>query len=168
MLIKLTDIEIQQAKEVARQRNESQRQAGRPDGLVKGSSIDRDLEGALSELAVSKALQLPWDGKFLPIQIWDVWKHEGNDVGKLEIRSTTLENGSLILHPSDKDHSPYLLVLSHKRPEYLLAGWVWGKEGKASRYWRDNVPRPCFMVKQGNLRPMSELLTELEKLNETK
>ena len=158
MDIKLTLEDITLAAQVAQQRNSSQREAGRADGLVKGSSLGRDIQGAEAELAVSRALNLPWDGKWLPIPEWDQWKHHGNDVGKLEIRSTDRATGRLILHPSDKDHSPYLLVLSHARPVYKLIGWVYGADGKRNEYWRTNVPRPCYMVPQEELKAMEELL----------
>lgn len=147
-----------QAAIVAQQRNSSQRDAGRKDGLVKGNSLNRDLEGALAELAVSKAFNLPWTGRFYPIQTWDKWKHEGNDVGKLEIRSTDRSNGRLICHPNDKDDSPYLLVLSHDSPFFHLVGWVFGKDAKNSLYWRTNVPKPCYMVPQENLKSISSLI----------
>lgn len=162
MEITLTAADLSLANDVARQRNESQRSAGRADGLVKGSSLQRDIEGALSELAVSRALNLSWDGKWLPIDIWDNWKHEGNDVGKLEIRSTALATGRLILHPSDKDNSPYVLVLSHSNPTFKMVGWIYGKEGKQDKYWRDNVPRPCYMVRQEDLKSMDELIKKLQ------
>lgn len=163
MLIKLTDEDIVQAKTVAEMRNKSQREAGRPDGLVKGSSIGRDLQGTFSELAVSRALNLPWDGRFVPIAQWDKWKHEGNDVGKLEIRSTDRPDGRLILHPSDKDYSPYVLVISTPHPNYKLVGWIWGNEGKDSKYWRTNVPRPCFMVPQTDLHTIDSLQELINK-----
>lgn len=165
MLITLTEDEINQAQQIAKLRNQSQRDAGRPDGLVKGSSLDRDTQGALSELAVSKALNLPWDGSFIPISVWDKWKYEGNDVGKLEIRSTSLAKGRLILHPKDKDFSPYVLVLSDKHPEYQLIGWLFGAEGKNSKYWRNNVPKPCFMVPQTKLNSMDSLFEAIENKN---
>ena len=167
MQIKLSSKDIRLAAEVAQQRNESQRQAGRADGLVKGSSLGRDIQGAEAELAVSKALTLPWDGKWLPIPEWDRWKHHGNDVGKIEIRSTELPNGRLILHPSDKDHSPYLLVLAHEKPIYRLVGWIYGVEGKQDKYWRSNVPRPCYMVRQEELKTVDELIKILAGIKES-
>lgn len=165
MTIKLDEDDILLATEVAEMRNKSQREAKRRDGLVKGSSMGRDLQGALAELAVSRALNLPWDGKWLPISIWDTWKIEGNDVGKLEIRSTDRIDGRLILHPSDKDFSPYVLVTSTVDHNYKLVGWVYGKDGKADKYWRDNVPRPCYMVPQVNLKSIDELLEIIKKTN---
>lgn len=165
MLVTLNEKDISLANDVAELRNKSQRAANRKDGLVKGSSLGRDLQGTLAELAVSRALSLPWDGKWLPISTWDTWKLEGNDVGKLEVRSTDRANGRLILHPSDKDFSPYLLVTSENHPNYKLVGWVYGKDGKLDRYWRENVPRPCYMVPQENLRSIDDLLEMLKNLN---
>lgn len=178
MLITLNEKDVTLATEVAEMRNNSQRNAKRRDGLVKGSSVGRDLQGALAELAVSRALNLHWDGKFLPIKIWDTWKIEGNDVGKLEVRSTERSNGRLILHPKDKDFSPYILVLSYTsgppfvttdnelcEPVYKLAGWVYGIDGKKDKYWRDNVPKPCYMVPQSDLKTMDSLLEILKTMS---
>jgi|GEM_PF-1926756 len=161
MRIELTEDDLKFAESVALQRNQSQRQAGRADGLVKGSSLGRDLQGAEAELAVSKALDLPWDGKWLPIPVWDTWKIDGYDVGNLEIRSTDLPNGRLILHHSDKDTAPYVLVISDERPIYKLVGWIYGSEGKQKQYWRSNVPRPCYMIPQSKLRDMKEIVEKL-------
>lgn len=149
--------ELEHASSVAAKRNESQRGADRADGKVMESSLRADLMGAEGELAVSKALSLPWDGEWLPIEVWDSWKLDGNDVGSLEVRTTDHENGRLILHPNDKDDVPYILVISTHRPQYKLAGWMLARDGKQEKYWRNDVPRPCFMVPQGSLRPMSEL-----------
>lgn len=165
MTVELWEEDILLATEVANMRNKSQREAKRRDGLVSGSSLGRDLQGALAELAVSRALSLPWDGKWLPIPVWDTWKIEGNDVGKLEIRSTDRADGRLILHPSDKDFSPYVLVTSSTDHKYKLVGWVYGKDGKDNKYWRDNVPRPCYMVPQANLRSIDELLEIIKQTN---
>ncbi len=158
MLITLNETDLALAAEVAQQRNLSQRQAGRQDGLVKGDSLERDIQGAEAELAVSRALQLPWEGKFLPINVWDKWKHLGNDVGRLEVRSTNLPTGRLILHHGDKDKVPYLLVISSERPIFNIVGWMFGEDGKQKKYWCKHVPRPCFLIPQNHLRNMEELL----------
>lgn len=173
MLIKLEEKDVSLATEIANKRNKSQRDAKRRDGLVKGSSLGRDLQGALAELAVSRALDLPWDGKWLPVKVWDTWKINGNDVGKLEVRSTDRIDGRLILHHSDKDFSPYLLVISQplvmgddsSQLVYKLVGWIYGEEGKSNKYWRDNVPRPCYMVPQSKLKSMESLLEILKTIN---
>ena len=160
--IKLSEQDLEFAAQIAQQRNASQRAAGRPDGLVKGSSIGRDVQGAQAELAVSKILNLPWDGTWLPIAVWDKWKHEGTDVSGLEIRSTTLATGRLILHHSDKDHAPYVLVISSPASEFQLMGWCYGIDGKQAKYWRTNVPRPCYMVPQSELKTVDSLVEILK------
>lgn len=157
VLISLSHEDISMAHGIAAKRNSSQRSANRGDGVVMKSSISADLIGAEGELAVSKALSLPWDGKWLPIDVWDTWKVNGNDVANLEVRSTKYATGRLILHDRDKDFSPFILVISSKKPVFRLAGWCYGFEGKKNDYWRDDVPRPCYMVPQSQLRPMNEL-----------
>lgn len=152
----LTDEELEIAADVARLRNGSQRQSDRHDGKVMASSMAADLMGAEGELAVSKALGIPWDGKWLPVSIWDSWKIDGHDVGGLEVRTTNYQTGRLILQKRDKDYSPYLLVIS-SRPSFRLAGWVLGHEGKQDRYWATHVPRPCFMVPQNELKLIDTL-----------
>lgn len=161
MQIELSKEDLEFASAIAQKRNDSQRAAGRPDGLVKGSSIGRDVQGAQAELAASKMLDLPWDGTWLPVSLWDSWKHQGTDVSGLEIRSTTLSIGRLILHKSDKDHAPYLLIIANAN-KFTLSGWCYGADGKQSKYWRENVPRPCYMVPQGDLKNI-ESLTEIIK-----
>ena len=151
MIVHLDEKEMAMAKNVAAMRNESQRNANRADGLVKGDSLGRDIQGATSELAVSKGLMLPWDGKFVPMDTWDKWKIDGNDVGILEVRSTSLSYGRLILHHTDKDNSPYLLAILMEDSLVRIVGWIYGKDGKQKKYWRDDVPRPCFMVPQKDL-----------------
>lgn len=162
MFVTLDEKDTVLATAVANLRNKSQRDAKRRDGLVKGSSLGRDLQGALAELAAAKALNLPWDGKWLPVSVWDTWKIHGNDVGKLEIRSTERFDGRLILHPTDKDFSPYLLITSEAHPTYHLVGWIYGIDGKIEKYWRDNVPRPCYMVPQNDLKSIDDLLEILK------
>ena len=112
ILLTLSKEDINIAHGVALKRNGSQRSASRKDGVVMDSSLSADLIGAQGELAVSKALDLPWDGKWLPISIWDTWKINGNDVSNLEVRSTKYSTGRLILHDRDKDFAPFILVIN--------------------------------------------------------
>jgi len=158
MIVKLNKKDIKLAHKVASQRNSSQRGARRSDGKVMRSSINADQIGAEGELAVSKGLGAEWDGKFYPIEEWDKWKVDGHDVGMLEVRTTRYKTGRLIIHDKDQDYSPYILVLSYNCPEFFLAGWCFGNFGKNKKYWREDVPRPCYMVPQSDLRPMDELI----------
>jgi hypothetical protein len=121
-------------------------------------SLGIDVQGAHAELAVAKGLGLKWDGQFFNLDEWFDWRTDGHDVSGLEVRSTHHPDGCLILHPKDKDDSPFILVLTHKAPDYLLSGWAFGHEGKKEKYWRDvGYGRPCYFLQQSKLRGMDTL-----------
>lgn len=160
--ITLNETDLKLAADVGRSRNASQRVGNRADGKVLSDSIGIDVQGAQAELAVSRALNLPWDGKFKELEKWFDWRENGHDVSGLEVRSTHHVKGSLILHPQDKDQSPYVLVLTYKSPEFILAGWNFGFVGKERKYWRDvGYGRPCYYLPQKMLRPMDELFKQI-------
>lgn len=162
MKVKLTPNDLRYAELAARKRNQSQRDGNRVDGKVLEDSLGIDIQGAEAELAVAKAFKLPWDGMFLALERWFDWRDAGHDVSGLEVRSTRHERGRLILHPTDKDDSPYILVLAHLRPIYVLAGWNFGREGKNPEFWEDvGYGRPCYYLPQSELRPMDELLERI-------
>lgn len=156
--VKLTKNDLKLAESVARSRNKSQRDGDRADGKVMEDSLGIDIQGAEAELAVAKALNLPWDGSFLELDKWFDWRDVGHDVSGLEVRSTHHKNGSLILHPKDKDESPFILVLTHEKPIFILIGWSFGKNGKDPQYWRDvGYGRPCYYLPQNKLFDMNNL-----------
>ncbi|MFW9879540.1 MAG: hypothetical protein ACFFG0_41215 [Candidatus Thorarchaeota archaeon] len=158
MKVKLTKNDLKYAEEIACKRNKSQRDGDRTDGKVLEDSLAIDIQGAEAELAVAKAFKLLWDGSFLELDKWFNWRDQGHDVSGLEVRSTHHPKGCLILHPKDKDNSPFILVLTHQRPVFILAGWNIGREGKKSEYWRDvGYGRPCYYLPQNKLRKMNDL-----------
>jgi hypothetical protein len=158
MKVKLTPNDLRLAESVAHKRNKSQRDGNRADGKVMQDSLAIDIQGAEAELAVAKALRLPWDGSFVELNKWFDWRESGHDVSGLEVRSTHHKNGSLILHPKDKDDSPFILVLTHDRPIFNLVGWNFGRAGKKKEFWRDvGYGRPCFYLPQSQLMPMSSI-----------
>ncbi len=158
MKVKLTPNDLKLAESVARSRNRSQRDGERADGKVMEDSLGIDIQGAEAELAVAKALKLPWDGSFLELESWYNWRETGHDVSGLEVRSTHHRKGSLILHPKDKDDSPFILVITADKPIYELVGWNFGKEGKLKEHWRDvGYGRPCYYLPQNSLLPMDTL-----------
>jgi hypothetical protein len=106
------------------------------------------------------ALSLPWDGKFKPIEEWDLWRREGHDVSGLEVKSTKRFNGSLILHETSQPDLPAVLAIIESKAVINLVGWCFTRDGQDPKHWREepSVPRACFMVSQCYLRPMAELL----------
>ena len=166
MHVLLTPDECRQATEAGKLRNKSQRDGSRADGKVVEDSLGIDVQGAHAELAVAKGLGLQWDGRFFNLEEWFDWRNEGHDVSGLEVRSTHHPHGSLILHPTDKNEAPFVLVLTHKKPEYILAGWNFGSVGKVDKYWRDvGYGRPCYYLPQRELKTMDLLVTRLRKVS---
>ncbi len=162
----LSETSLARAANAATNRNALQRGASRHDGKVMASSIEADLTGAEGELAVSEYLGVTWDGEIKDIDEWDTWKLEGNDVKGLEVRTTRLGHGSLILHPNDKNGVPYILVTAAERPKFKIVGWLLAEDGKQSQYWREDVPRPCYMVPQASLKPINLLLDAVNSRKE--
>ncbi len=160
MRVVLTTEETNEAISVAKDRSRSQHENGRPDTSVIGNGIEADTQGCKAELAASKALSIPWTGKFFEIEEWKKLRSAGpiDDIGKLQVRSTRYNSGSLLLHRTDKDDDVFILVIAND-PEYTLAGWIAAKDGKQEKWWHDvGYKRPCFFVPQSALKPMTELV----------
>lgn len=117
---------------------------GRKD--ANGASTDSgwqiNLEGALGEYALAKCLGLYWPGK---------GKLRAPDVGEVDVRTTSRDNGRLILHPSDPDDRVFYL-LTGVNGRYQVRGWIAGKDGKREEFWKDPAGgRPAFFVPQSAL-----------------
>lgn len=125
----------------------------RGSGGSHGATVDdwtMSIEGALAEWAASKALGIHWPGK---------GKMRGADAGDLQVRSTKNPNGSLLLHPSDKDGDVFVLMVMVGSPmDWQAAGWMRAEDGKQKQYWRTDVRSPCFLVPQKDLNPMVDLV----------
>jgi hypothetical protein len=108
-------------------------------------------EGANAEYAFAKYKDIYWDGNL------GGNLHAG-DVGGYEVRAATHELSSLILHPDDKPHRPYILVTGYA-PYLFIRGWIWARQGMLPRFWCDpqGTRRPAFFFPQAWLHPMVEL-----------
>ena len=109
-----------------------------------------DLIGALGEAAVGKWSGRWWSGMGMGIA--------AGDVGPLEVRCVDSPDRRLILHADDKDESPYILVVAQP-PEFILKGWMLGREGKDERFWSDPTGknRHAFFVPDEELHNMQQL-----------
>lgn len=114
-------------------------------------------DGCLAEAAVAKHLNVWWNGALGDFKAADVG-------GNIQVRSTPWSNGCLILHRDDNDEQPFILVLTHKAPTYLLAGWIRGREGKQEKFWTSKTykkeSRPAYFVPQDKLNGMSTLFAK--------
>lgn len=151
IVVTLTEREIAMAKAVGRRRNAENLAAGRDNahGLAAGLALETNQLGCLGEAAAAKGLNLFW-GEWERFRAIDVG-------GRVEVRTVTKAGRHLILHKTDRDDLPFLLVDLSDMPTARLLGWVFGCDGKRLGQWRTDVRSPCYFVPQGLLRASEEL-----------
>ena len=154
LIVDLTPEEIEYASDIGIARNVNHRKNGTIDGSVtKRPSTEIDVEGAIGEYAVSKALHLNWVNQLYTEEEWKRIRRtkEDNDVGNLGVRTRRGTWGRLILHPHDDDNRPFVFVLLGERTATLV-GWIIAKDGKKKEYWQDvGYGRWAFYVSQDTL-----------------
>jgi hypothetical protein len=109
------------------------------------------IEGALSECALAKYLNVFWPGKGVIF---------GRDLGENEARWTIYPTGRLILHKDDGLQHPdsKFYLLTGANGLYTIHGWVYAHEGKKQEFWCDptKTNRPAYFVPQSALHPVNE------------
>ena len=153
MRVSLTWSEVTQAAVVAVMRQVANIRDGRKDAHGLGPTTAGwgiHVEGCCGEMAAAKALGVFWTGALGNLRSPDIGQ-------RIQVRASTLRDARLILHKDDDDAAAFVLVIG-TIPEYLLAGWVLGADGKQESYWTDpKGGRPAYFVPQARLRPMSTL-----------
>ena len=122
---------------LARNRRE---QRGQPPGDLWGN----DIEAAGAEAAVAKAMDRYW------LAVHSSPHELSGDVGKLQVRSTQRPDGRLIVHDSDSDDAPFVLVRG-VFPTYDVVGWIYGKDAKQERFLFGGDGRPAYFVPDSEL-----------------
>lgn len=149
--IVLDESEYYMAMQAGCLRQLENRSIGRPHywGAPTNRAEQFHITGSVGEACVAKHLGIYWLGK---------GTFGGSDVGDLQVRSTANPEGKLVLHKSDKDDSPYILVYVSEGVG-VIKGWVYGSEGKRQEFWGDPTKkgRPAFFVPHEKLRPMDTL-----------
>jgi hypothetical protein len=121
---------------------------GKPDAHgFNGDGWGVHVEGCGAELAFASTYAKAW------VPVHDDFKGLPGDVEGTQVRSTPRANGCLLIHPSDPDDKPFVLVTG-RIPSFVLRGWCYGEEGKHTQWWNTSTGRPCFFVPQTALRPM--------------
>ncbi len=101
--------------------------------------LGRDIESVGAEMAFAK-----WIGRYYePTTRPD----DGTDVAGIQVRSTPVPHGALLLH--EKDTGPCVLVTG-ELPTFTMRGWITAEAAKTPAHWRDGA-RPCYWVDQGEL-----------------
>ena len=142
--IKLSLAEIQVASQVGIQRQLEDIKAKKKSfaGEKQDAGWQRHIEGALTECAMAKYLNVYWNK-----QKWNL-----PDVGEVEIRSTSYENGCLILRPNDADDKKYYLLVG-VNGEYKICGYLYGRDGKQDKYLTNMGGRVnAYFVPQSELK----------------
>jgi len=107
------------------------------------------IEGAAAELAFALWRGLEWSEV-----AGDHHDVEG-DVAHVQIRSTPYSNGRLIVHRTDPDDAPFVL-LTGAAPSFTVRGWIWGRDAKRDQWWLEQFKRPAFFVPQDALRKIRQ------------
>lgn len=139
-----------------------QKGRGRDAHGFKGDGWGINVEGGVAEYAVAKGLNLFWSGVVgTPLQL-------RGDVGQLQVRSTALKTGRLILHPKDHDEDTFVFVIGQDC-EFRIQGWILAEDAKQSRWWSDpsGKDRPAFFVPRDELRDIRELTQMLRPVGST-
>jgi len=143
--IELTSQEIQIASMVGIQRQveDIERRKKSFSGESQTGAWQRHIEGALSECALAKHLNVFWSKRPYPLP----------DVYDSEVRSTPYSSGVMPIGTTDKDDRKYYL-LTGINGTYIIRGWLYGKDCKRPEWWRELQPGrpPCFCVPQSALK----------------
>jgi len=111
-------------------------------GESQAMAWQRHIEGALAECALAKYLGIYWSKR----------PHNEPDVGDVDVRTTHWMSGNLRMDDKDKDDRKYYL-LTGLNGEYIVRGWLYGRDGKKQEYWGTKDPSrpPCYWIPQSDL-----------------
>ena len=121
-----------------------------------------DIEGALGEMAWAKAVNKYWSGASTFLENGS----SVSDVDDIEVRTTPLDSGKLILRVNDSDTKRFVLVTGLDG-RYVIRGFIFGSEGKQQRFISaPNRRTAAFFVPQAELYNINELFTENQAVQE--
>lgn len=137
-------------------RARSNRSVGRADNRTigfKGSVVDR--QGTAGEFVVSLYTGLPWTNRLVHGSKVNGLNHDVGD--DIEVRTALKATHRLAMHRNDDPDLRYVLVLAHRNPVYVIAGWLWGHEIAVPHRWHPELPYPAWLAPQVALRDPREL-----------
>ena len=102
----------------------------------------RHIEGALTECAMAKYLNVYWSKQTWP----------NPDVGDIDVRSTHWEHGDLRIEPKDPDNRKFYL-LTGLNGTYIIRGWMYAITAKQDKYLKtyDKEREMKYFVPQSDL-----------------
>ena len=143
MIIHLTPAEILQAGIVGLRRRVDSINKKSTDVVGSSNGWENELEGALAEMAVAKAL-----GSFFDP---NVGKYGTADVGDYHVRQTKYHDGHLRIERHEK-HGKYLLVTG-QMGEYNIRGWIDAEKARQERFLcvKHKGRPPAYWIPQSEL-----------------
>lgn len=143
MKVQLTGIEIWQAAMVGIARRIDSKKKHLSNKAPTDSQWQVDIEGALAEMALGKAL-----GIYAGLTIGN---YGGTDVGQYHVRYSPLSHACLIIRPDDLIEGCYVLVTGLEG-DYLVHGYIHGANARQKEWWKAPNDRPgAWFVPQAAL-----------------
>ncbi len=158
-IISISHVEYMMAAVVGIERNASAIHRGwKLEQGRKDLGIERDIIGAIGELAVARYMGTQWT------PVTNALDNMTGDVDGYQVRTVTNPAGSLIVKRTDDDLHRYILAVIGRDTErksltVRIAGWMQGKDAKMREYFRDVDPAKgihaaAWFVPQARLRVM--------------
>lgn len=167
LTVVLTQQEIEQADQYLRkitEENSKNHLIFRIDSATNMGNVEQyKLDGFRAEKAVAKGLKLRWNNNVYNCKELQNKINRAADVASLEVKSTKLPHGCLIIKPTDLISATYVLVVVENKWQYVLKGWCDGKAGKIEPYYKPGTHgQPAFYVPQSSLKDINILIAKLD------
>jgi len=158
MRVRLTKVELIVAGLVATMRRVSSMGNLNDQNYSTDSSFDLDIDGAASEMAFAKYMNVYYEPT--------VNTFKSPDVGKIQVRSTKHKTGKLIIRQRDKKNEIFVLVIN-ENPVFTIAGWINLEDAKKDEFWfkPNNSFPPAWFVPQNKLNEMKDLNYENKSIS---
>jgi hypothetical protein len=160
MIVTLTWDLVREAAKVGVDRKVSAYEHQRTDRIFGREPLNwnTDIWGALPELVVARALDMPWNALQLGATLVRT-----ADVGtEVEVRTClqTRKINYLNVYPLDTDSARFVLVTFEGRGStgliFMIRGWIAGRDGKRPLWWSPNDVlggAGCYRVHENQLKP---------------
>lgn len=110
--------------------------------------FERYIPGSIAEAALAKYLNV----------YWSKGEKSAPDVGDVDCRCTTYDNGHLEIHKSDPDDRKFYLLTGYNG-KYIIRGWIMAKDAKQEKYWKvmQDGRKPQYWIPQSDLNPVGSV-----------